>query len=154
MRIMPAGPERAAELSRLHALSFDKPWSAAEIEALIGGAGAFALVAGEASPPDTITGMILARRLFEEAEILTLAVAPQARRQGVGQGLTLACADLLRGAGVQSLFLEAGVDNPAALALYQACGFVEAGRRRDYYDRGGRKVDAVVMRLDLNTGRP
>lgn len=150
MKLVPVGPERAQDLANLHATAFDKAWSADQIAALIGGAGAFALMAEDEDP----LGMIMARRLFEEAEILTLAVAPQARRRGLGLRLTQACAELLQGSEVHSLFLEVGEDNPGAVALYETCGFVPAGRRKDYYDRGGRRVDALVMRLDLNTGRP
>jgi ribosomal-protein-alanine N-acetyltransferase len=150
MSLLAAGPERAAELAALHAQAFDKAWSADEIGALIDGAGAFALLSEDEGPQ----GMIMARRLFDEAEILTLAVAPTARRKGLGRALTLACAEMLRAQGVGQLFLEVGEDNPAAIALYETCGFVQAGRRRDYYDRGGRRVDALVMRLDLNSGRP
>lgn len=150
MKLTPVGTERAEDLARLHEAAFDKPWSADEIAALIGGAGAFALMA-EADQP---LGMIMARRLFDEAEVLTLAVAPEARRRGLGRQLTQACAELLLGQETQSLFLEVGEDNPGAVALYETCGFVPAGRRKNYYDRGGRRVDALVMRLDLNSGRP
>jgi ribosomal-protein-alanine N-acetyltransferase len=146
----PAGPDAAETLAALHAQAFDKPWSASEIAALIGGAGAYAVLAQDEAP----LGMVMSRNLFEEAEILTLAVAPDARRRGIGLALVTAAAGLARQGGASSLILEVGEDNPGAVALYDRAGFVQVGRRRDYYDRGGRRIDALLMRLDLNSERP
>lgn len=150
LTLAPAGPEAAEILAALHAEAFDKPWSAADIAALIGGAGAYAVLAQDAAP----LGMVMSRNLFEEAEILTLAVAPEARRRGVGLALVGAAVGLARQGGASSLILEVGEDNPGAVALYERAGFVQTGRRRDYYDRGGRRIDALLMRLDLNSERP
>ncbi|MDO9562788.1 MAG: GNAT family N-acetyltransferase, partial [Bradyrhizobium sp.] len=134
----------------LHAAAFDKPWSAQDISALIGGAGAYAVMAQDMAP----LGMIMSRILFDEAEILTLAVAPQARRRGVGLALVHAAAGLARQGGASSLILEVGEDNPGAIALYAQAGFAQVGLRRNYYDRGGRRIDALLMRLDLNSEHP
>ncbi|WP_300574398.1 ribosomal protein S18-alanine N-acetyltransferase [Phenylobacterium sp.] len=150
LALVPAGPEAAETLAALHAAAFDKPWSAADIAALIGGAGAYAVLAQDEAP----LGMVMSRILFEEAEILTLAVAPEARRRGVGLALVNAAAGLARQGGAASLILEVGEDNPGAVALYERAGFSQVGRRRDYYDRGGRRIDALLMRLDLNSERP
>ena len=150
LTLAPAGPEAAETLAALHAAAFDKPWSAADIAALIGGAGAYAVLAQDEAP----LGMVMSRILFEEAEILTLAVAPEARRRGVGLALVGAATGLARQGGASSLILEVGGDNPGAVVLYERTGFVQTGRRRDYYDRGGRRIDALLMRLDLNSERP
>ena len=48
------------------------------------------------------------------------------------------------------MFLEVGVDNPSALHLYGILGFVEVGRRKNYYRRANRElVDALVMKVVL-----
>jgi ribosomal-protein-alanine N-acetyltransferase len=53
------------------------------------------------------------------------------------------------------MFLEVAEDNLAARALYDGAGFAVAGRRRDYYGHAdGSRSDALVLRLDLNSGRP
>ena len=56
MRLGPAGPEAAQTLAALHAQAFDKPWSAQDIAALIGGAGAYAVMAQDEEP----LGMVMA----------------------------------------------------------------------------------------------
>jgi ribosomal protein S18 acetylase RimI-like enzyme len=48
------------------------------------------------------------------------------------------------------MFLEVGSDNPAALALYAALGFVNVGSRKGYY----RGRDALVLRLSLPADLP
>ncbi|HEX8232870.1 MAG TPA: ribosomal protein S18-alanine N-acetyltransferase [Caulobacteraceae bacterium] len=139
----------AEALARAHAAAFDGGWSADDIAALLQAAGALALLTeddGEAS------GFILGRSVADEAEILTIAVAPAARRQGLGRALVEGLARQARLAGAAALFLEVAEDNGAARALYQGCGFVLAGRRRAYYGRPGGRADALVLRRTLNSG--
>ena len=126
-----------AALAALHAACCPDAWDAAAITALLATPGTFAF-----APHD---GFVLARVAGDEAEILTLAVAPPARGRGLGRALLQA---VIRGAaerGAASLFLEVGADNPAALALYAGLGFTKVGMRKAYYN--GR--DALVLRLSL-----
>lgn len=149
MNLRPAAQDDLDALSAVHRRAFTPGWSAEEIADLASGPGAFGLIV-EAETP---LGMILCRALAGEAEVLTLAVDPDARRQGVARALVAAAAIAARSAGAQAMFLEVAVDNDAAIALYEAHRFVRAGRRPSYYDRGGGiYVDAVVMRLDLGGG--
>ncbi len=106
----------------------------------------FALQAG--SPP---LGFILARAVAGEAEVLTLAVHPDARRQGAGLALVQAAAEVALATGAETLWLEVAEDNAAALALYAAAGFEEAGRRRGYYPRADGRADALTLRCRLNS---
>jgi [ribosomal protein S18]-alanine N-acetyltransferase len=146
VRLRGAWPHESDDLSRVHGLAFAPAWSGVEIARLIEGPGGFALVVEDERP----LGFILCRSGGGEAEILTLAVDPAARRRGFGKALVQAAAGAAKIAGAEALFLEVGFDNPAALALYRSAGFDQAGVRRGYYDRGdGTRVDAVVMRLDL-----
>ena len=141
MSLRAAPAEDAAILAGLHAAAFDKPWSAGEIAALMTTPGVFALTVD-------LQGFILCRSIAGEAEILTLAVVPAARRLGVGRALVEAAAGLAATQAAGSLFLEVAHDNVAALALYAAAGFERVGLRKGYYLSG---ADAVVMRRALNT---
>ena len=137
-----AGAADAPDLAALHEAAFDaaERWDAAAIATLLCMPGAFGLhIPG--------TGFVLARVAADEAEILTLAVIPAARRQGhAGALLAGAMAGaLLRGAG--TMFLEVSDRNGAARALYARAGFAEAGRRRRYYADGS---DALVLRRALS----
>ena len=135
------GPEAAELLAALHGASFppQDAWGPDALRLMLEMPGAFGLLAAEA-------GFILARVAADEAEILTLAVHPAARRQGLAMALleTTALAAAARGAA--ALFLEVSAGNAAAQALYAAAGFAEVGRRRRYYPDGS---DALVLKLDL-----
>jgi ribosomal-protein-alanine N-acetyltransferase len=89
---------------------------------------------------------LLARVAADEAEILTIGVAPEARRLGVGRGLLAAAMRRAASAGAAAMFLEVASTNTPARALYENAGFVRVGRRARYYPNGG---DALVLRADL-----
>ena len=132
----------AARLADLHAAAFAAPWDAAAFETLLGQAGVFAI--------EVPQGFILIRSVADEAEILTLAVAPAAGRQGLGTRLVRDGAAAAAARGAARLFLEVADDNVAALALYAGAGFVEAGRRPGYYARPeGCRQDALILALNL-----
>lgn len=131
-----------AELARLHAEAFDAPWPTEAFVDLLAQPGVATL-----GGPD---GFILIRIVADEAEILTLAVRPAARRRGLARRLVETAADLARRSGAARLFLEVAEDNAAARALYAAAGFQTVGRRAGYYARAaGPPVDALVLTLPL-----
>lgn len=128
-------------LAALHAQCFDdapRPWSAREFDDLLAQPQTFLLTRPH--------GFLLARVILDEAELLTLGVAPDARRLGLGRDLTAEFAATSRQRGAASAFLEVAADNTPARALYAALGWQQAGIRRGYYRPG---LDAIVMRLDL-----
>ncbi len=92
-------------------------------------------------------GTILVRVAADEAEILTLAVTPAARRGGIGAALLREATTLAAATGAAAGFLEVSVANIAAIQLYTGAGFIHVGRRRRYYSDGS---DALVLRLDLS----
>jgi ribosomal-protein-alanine N-acetyltransferase len=95
-----------------------------------------------ADSPAGVRGVLLASVAVEgESEILTLAVDPRARRQGIASALLRA---LLR-ERPGPIFLEVRPSNTAARQLYQRLGFEVVGRRPGYYSHP--PEDAVAMRL-------
>lgn len=147
MNLRPAALADADALAGIHAASFDAPWPAAELAALIAAPGAIVLLAeAEAGP----FAFVLLRAVAGEAEVLTLAVDPARRRRGAALALMTAAIAAADAAGAENLFLEVACDNPAALALYAQLGFEAAGLRKAYYKRReAPAVDAHVLRLDF-----
>ena len=137
-----SAPGDAERLAALHAASFAEAWDARAIRDLRAMPGAYAF-ADE-------NGFILARAAGGEAEILTLAVAPAARRRGLATALVLAAASHAQLLAAQTLFLEVAAGNGAARALYERLGFAAAGLRKGYYTApGATPQDALVLRADL-----
>ncbi|HVV31931.1 MAG TPA: ribosomal protein S18-alanine N-acetyltransferase [Vitreimonas sp.] len=139
------GLEAAALMAALHAQAFPRPWSAEEIAKLLANPAVFALVSGKTQAQGFAMGWTAAG----DAELLTVAVVPEARRRGLGAALVTAAgvAALVRGAA--SMHLEVAEDNEAARALYAKLGYKEAGRRHAYYAGERGPIDAIVMRRTL-----
>ncbi|MEO1660688.1 MAG: ribosomal protein S18-alanine N-acetyltransferase [Pseudomonadota bacterium] len=95
---------------------------------------------------DQVVSFILVQFAAGEADILTLATAPELRRQGYAQRLLTEIETRLRPRGLQKWLLDVAADNIGARGFYEALGFQCDGRRKDYYKRleGGR-VDAMLM---------
>jgi ribosomal-protein-alanine N-acetyltransferase len=139
--IVPATAAHAPALALIHAASFpaSESWGPDAMELQLALPGAFGLI-------DPAGGMILVRTAADEAEILTLAVAPEARRRGIARSLLAAAMTRAEAAGATTLFLEVATSNTAARALYAATGFTEVGHRRNYYPGG---AAALVLRASL-----
>lgn len=135
--IAQVGAEASEALATIHAEAFPRPWSAAELARLLANPTAFALAHGGGH------GFVLAWAAAGEAEILTLAVAPGARRGGRGAALVTEAARLAHARGAAAMHLEVAEDNTAARALYAKLGFIQTGRRPGYYAEDG--VHALVM---------
>ena len=98
----------------------------------------------------TVSGFALLRIVADECELLSLAVAPDERGNGVGALLLESAMEQARAAGAVRQFLEVAEDNTVARRLYDSRGFVPIGRRPDYYRRNdGTLAAAVTMSCDL-----
>jgi ribosomal-protein-alanine N-acetyltransferase len=92
-----------------------------------------------------VVGFALGRVVAEEAELLLLAVATPAQRRGVGGALLERFISMAKRRGATRLHLEVRNGNPA-LSLYSKAGFLEVGRRRNYYHgEGGQLFDALTL---------
>jgi [ribosomal protein S18]-alanine N-acetyltransferase len=132
----------ADALAAIHHEAFPvrEAWGADAIALQIGLPGGFGLI-------DAGDGMILARIVGDDAEVLTLAVVPSRRRRGVGRALLVGVLEEARRRGARAVFLEVSETNEAARALYATAGFAEMGRRRRYYANG---TDALVLRATFS----
>jgi ribosomal-protein-alanine acetyltransferase len=102
-----------------------------------------------AAQKQEVVGVVAARVVSDEAEILNLAIVPAWRRQGIGQQLVDTAINAARAEGVQSVFLEVRESNGAARAFYAGLEFTQVGRRRSYYREP--TEDALVLSRALAT---
>ena len=124
----------------IHAACFpEAPWDRAAIAALLANPHVFGLI-------DPAGGLVLCQAVPPEGEILTIGVAPGARRRGLGRALLARALDAMRATGVTAVLLDVAEDNDAARALYAAAGFRQCGRRRRYYETG---ADALLLTCRL-----
>lgn len=122
-------------LANLHKLCFPaKPWDAEEFAALK--KSGCEVIASE-------NAFIVWRTLGDETEIITIGVAPIARRTGTADAM-LHIMEKEIGAG--KIFLEVAADNVPAQKLYEKHGYEIIATRPKYYDG---KTDAIVMQKFL-----
>lgn len=142
MTLRPAAPEDAPALAALHAAAFPpgEAWGAEALGLMLALPHAFGVLAPEA-------GFVLASAVAGQSEILTLAVVPARRREGLGRALLQAAMGEAGRRGAGEMFLEVAAGNDAARALYESAGFRAAGLRRRYYADG---ADALVLRAALS----
>ena len=146
-RIEPISPVMAGALSILHGTCFrEDPWDTPAIVGIISIPGFFGRIAWEAEQP---IGFVLVFDLGEECEILSLGVLPERRRAGWASALLASACAEAKQREARSVVLEVAADNEAACRLYAARGFAPVGYRPNYYQRSGRCVDALILRLKL-----
>jgi ribosomal-protein-alanine N-acetyltransferase len=100
------------------------------------------------SGPKTV-GYIIARRDRFGAEIVSLAVHPRARHQGIARRLLTAAITRMVRRNARSIRLMVHIDNTAAAAFYRKQGFRAVARVPGYYEDGG---TGIRMRLVPATG--
>lgn len=124
---------------------YGEAWSLSQLAGTLALDGSFARQAVDAS--DAIQGFTLSRVVAGEAELLLVAVDPSLRRRGIGRLLVDHVADDARRYGATVMFLEVRENNAAARQLYHALGFVDVGRRANYYTGiSGERFAAITMR--------
>ena len=135
----------ADAMATVHAAAFPggEVWTASEMIGLLDQPAN--LARGLRDGPN-LAAFILVQYVRDEAEILTLATAPQARRRGFARTLLQALEQELAPSGLATWQLDVRADNSGARAFYEALGFQTDGVRRNYYKRleGGR-IDAILM---------
>jgi len=96
-----------------------------------------------------MTGYAVMLQVLDEAHLLNITVLPELQRSGRGSALLQYLFDEARSQNVKRMLLEVRPGNLAGMALYLRHGFVEIGRRRDYYPAHEGREDAIVMARDL-----
>ena len=151
--IEPASEGDLQALADIHAAGFSETWDEDAIAGLAASRGMICLVARPDSAREEPAAFVLVRNSGEEAEIITIAVAPQWRGCGAGRALMDHVVRHLQAERAQKLFLEVNEQNRAALALYRALGFRQVGTRKGYYKSNASKAagasNALVMELSL-----
>jgi [ribosomal protein S18]-alanine N-acetyltransferase len=150
----PHAPIRTVEsfdlpkLAEVHAASFAEAWDVGSLARLFATPGTQGLLVDR---PDSgeVLGFVILRSIAGEAEILTIAVRPGARRQGFARRLLRAAIACATESGALRLLLEVAADNSPALALYLGAGFAEVALRTNYYRRKGGAITALVLSKDI-----
>lgn len=127
--------------------SFPHPWRYEHFLHELSSPHSFPFVA--VAEEGAVGGYVCLMSLFEEAQILNIAVAPYLRGRGIARALLEHAVAIAREKRAEIMMLEVRVSNKAAIALYERFGFSRAGVRPKYYEG---VEDALLMEKSLSTG--
>ncbi len=139
------GADHGADCAAIHAASFAFAWPQDDLETML--IDPSTVADGAFARDRELQGFMLSRLAADEAEVLTVAVAPRRRGRGIAGQLLQANIARLSRLGAKSLFLEVEAENQAGLALYRRFAFATVGERKSYYRKpDGSAALAYIMR--------
>ena len=131
------------QIAELETICFSDPWSEKSIGSELENKLSFWLVAMEG---DRVAGYVGSQTVLDETDMMNIAVHPDYRRKGIAEALVTALIARLKEQGSTSLMLEVRASNEPARKLYEKMGFVQVGRRPNYYRNP--KEDAYILRKE------
>ena len=137
-----------AAIAEIERRCFSDPWSEQSFRDVLAHPRIYFACARDGGDGDRSgsqpVGYVVAWFAGGEGEIANLAVVPEDRGRGIGGLLLDAALESGRRDGTVATYLEVRCSNIRARRLYESRGFVEVGRRRNYYRRP--VEDAVILR--------
>lgn len=130
-------------VAEMEKLCFSDPWSVNSITSELNNPLSLWLVAMD---EDKLVGYVGSQSVLGWSDMMNLAVLPDYRRQGVGEGLVKELIEKLQEQKNTCLTLEVRSSNAPAIGLYEKMGFVQVGKRPNYYHNP--KEDALIMRKE------
>ena len=149
--LRPVGKEAAPILTEIHAEAFANYWNPNDFNDFFAISGTTGLLAeAEGATNSFPAGMAVLRVIGDQADIITIAVRPRHRRQGLARALMQHAMDLAIKSGASTMYLDVEEGNIPAIYLYEALGFRQLSRRKLYYrQKDGTYTDALVMTRKL-----
>lgn len=130
-------------IAEIEKLCFSDPWSVNSIGSELNNKLSLWVVAEDNGK---VAGYIGSQTVLGEADMMNVAVHPDYRRQGIGEQLVLELIRRLQEQGSHILLLEVRASNAPAISLYEKLGFIQVGRRPNYYYKP--KEDALILRKE------
>ncbi len=148
--IAPLHVNDSATLHQIHQHCFIPAWGKRTFDTFLTDHSIFGYKVFLIHPSDQILGFCLCRLILDEAEIITIAVHPHYRQQGIGTLLIDHTIRHLHDKRAIKLFLEVESSNLSALILYQRFEFQKISERLAYYRSKNGRGDAIIMQKLLS----
>lgn len=131
----------AALLARMEMENFSDPWSEETLARVLVNPATYFIIATLDGLPVAYGGMNI---VFEDCDIINLAVSENMRRCGIGRALVSQMLDICRSVGAENVFLEHRESNTPAAILYEKFGFEKYAVRKNYYTS---PVENAILRV-------
>ncbi|QEE11560.1 ribosomal protein S18-alanine N-acetyltransferase [Bartonella krasnovii] len=137
-------------LHQIHQHCFTPAWEKRTFDTFLTDHSIFGYKVFFINQSDQILGFCLCRLILDEAEIITIAVHPHYRQQGIATLLIDHTIRYLHDKRAIKLFLEVESTNLSALTLYQRFEFQKISERLAYYSSKNGRGDAIIMQKLLS----
>ena len=98
---------------------------------------------------EKVIGFFIASFSLLEGHLLNISVAPNMKRQGIGNELLKKVENISNKFGIKEIFLEVRESNQEAINFYKKNGFIEVGIRKNYYKLYEGREDALIFSKKL-----
>ena len=139
-RILNAEERHIEALEQMERQCFSVPWTKQQLRCELPDDRHEFLVAEQNG---TLLGYVGMMHVLDEGYISNVAVAPQARRQGIAAALIAELIERAKALELSFVTLEVRESNTPAIALYAGFDFAPVGRRKNYYEQP--REDAIIM---------
>lgn len=133
-------PCHVGEITRLEKECFSTPWSEDGLKNELNNAFALFFVA---TYEGEVAGYIGAHNILGEVYITNVAVFKKYRRKGAAKKLIDTLLETVKVEKGEFVTLEVRESNASAVSLYEKCGFVKVGERKNFYEKP--RENAVLM---------
>ena len=143
MEIVTMQPRHVPQVAALEQECFSDSWSEESVASELDNPLSLWLVCLEG---ERVLGYVGSQTVLDETDMMNVAVSPGFRRRGIAEHLIESLILTLKPRGSRSLSLEVRASNAPAIALYRKLGFVQVGRRPNYYRHP--KEDGLILRKE------
>ena len=144
MRIIKMNESHVSAVAALEKICFSDPWSENSVASELNNKLSLWLVCVD---ENSVAGYIGSQTVMGETDMMNVAVHPDHRRKGIAECLVNELVEQLKALESHSLTLEVRASNMPAISLYGKQGFLEVGRRKNYYRNP--KEDALILRKEF-----
>ena len=144
MRIIKMNESHVSAVAALEKICFSDPWSENSVASELNNKLSLWLVCVD---ENSVAGYIGSQTVMGETDMMNVAVHPDHRRKGIAECLVNELVEQLKALESHSLTLEVRASNMPAISLYRKLGFLEVGRRKNYYRNP--KEDALILRKEF-----
>ena len=124
---------------------FDSRFDAEHLRSLLRKPAFYGAVLTATGAASDVHAYCLSYITSHNADIIAIGTHGNWQRCGLGQTMLRHMIEIMEQRHVEKIFLEVAVDNFAARQLYCSFGFIEVGSRKNYYQRGKARCDALIM---------
>ena len=153
IRLLPMALRDLDEVMAIEQRSHVSPWTVGNFtDSLHAGYWAYSLrqMAVDDEARDPLLGYCVLMPVMDELQLLNITIDPAFQRRGLARKILKVIEAAAQAKSFKDIFLEVRISNQPAIALYQALGFQEVGRRKDYYPAPhAQREDALLMKKSL-----